>query len=128
MTGAGGWKACARTWSASSAESRGAGGRLFGGLILFDKREKVDNAWFTACILHNMLHRYHGLDKMVEDADWVGSAGRLGEVTDEAEAVDMDEDSETPSPGFEAFRSRLTTHFTCAWEKKEVLWFNRADA
>ncbi|CAM9821703.1 unnamed protein product, partial [Hapterophycus canaliculatus] len=51
--------------------------RLFRGTILFDKREKIDNAWFTACILHNMLHTFNGLDEMEEDANWVGSAGGL---------------------------------------------------
>ncbi|CAM9886393.1 unnamed protein product, partial [Ascophyllum nodosum] len=49
--------------------------RLFKGGILFNTREKIDNAWFTACILHNMLHKVKRLDEMEEDADWVGSAG-----------------------------------------------------
>ncbi|CAN0385517.1 unnamed protein product, partial [Laminaria digitata] len=51
--------------------------RLFKKGILFGSREKIDNAWFTACILHNMLHKKNGLDEMEEVSDWVGSAGAL---------------------------------------------------
>ncbi|CAN0451701.1 unnamed protein product, partial [Hapterophycus canaliculatus] len=51
--------------------------RLFRGTILFDNREKIDNAWFTAYILHNILDTFNGLDEMEEDADWVGSVGGL---------------------------------------------------
>lgn len=100
--------------------------QLFKGVILFDKREKIDNAWFTACILHNMLHTLNRLGDMEGDADWVGSAGALEEDTGEAgAAMDVDEDSDVPAPGFLAFRQQLVTHFACAWAKKEVLWFRR---
>ena len=37
-----------------------------------------------------------------------------------------DGDSETPSPGFEEFRAKLVTHFSVAWTKREVVWFQRA--
>ncbi|CAB1116712.1 unnamed protein product [Ectocarpus sp. CCAP 1310/34] len=93
--------------------------RLFGGDMLFSTRQKVDNAWFTACILHNMLHSFNRLDEMEEDGVWVGSAGRLGEATAVAAAMDVDEESEAPTPGFEEFRRE--------WEKKEILWFKRAE-
>ena len=36
------------------------------------------------------------------------------------------DDSETPSPGFEEFRAKLVTHFSVAWTKREVVWFQRA--
>ncbi|CAB1110690.1 unnamed protein product [Ectocarpus sp. CCAP 1310/34] len=77
--------------------------RLFGGDILFSARQKVDNAWFTACILHNMLHSFNRLDEMEEDGVWVGSAGRLGEATAVAAAMDVDEESETPTPASKSF-------------------------
>ena len=51
--------------------------RLFKKGIIFSLREKIDNAWFTACILHNMLHKRNGLDKTEEVSDWVGSAGAV---------------------------------------------------
>ena len=37
-----------------------------------------------------------------------------------------DDDSETPSAGFEEFRAKLVTHFSVAWTKREVVWFQRA--
>jgi len=33
----------------------------------------IDNAWFSACILHNMLHKYKKLDEMTVGENWVGS-------------------------------------------------------
>lgn len=98
--------------------------RLFKGTILFDRREKIDNAWFTACILHNMLHALDGLGDLDEDADWVGSAGALGEGAQAAVEV---ADNEQPAPGFNAFRNELVTHFKWAWERKEVQWLRRMD-
>ncbi|CAN0439876.1 unnamed protein product, partial [Pylaiella littoralis] len=35
--------------------------RLFKTGVLFNSREKIDNAWFTACIIHNMLLQFDGL-------------------------------------------------------------------
>ena len=49
--------------------------RLFKTGILFSTREKIDNAWFTACIIHNMLLRFDGLDKLEKDMDWTGKDG-----------------------------------------------------
>ena len=98
--------------------------RLFKGGILFNKREKIDNAWFTACILHNMLHKVKRLDEMEEDADWVGSAGEP--FTNAEVSMAMDGDGDAAAPGFEAFRARLVAHFKYVWDKKQVLWFKRA--
>lgn len=97
--------------------------RIFRGAILYKTRESIDNAWFTVCILHNMLHRVNSLDVMTAAFGWEGSAGPLeGQVPD----VEDDDNSETPAPGFEQFRSKLVTHFTVAWGKREVVWFQRA--
>ena len=56
---------------------------------------------------------------------WVGRIGRAigGGVPD---LGIEDDDSETPSPGFEEFRAKLVTHFSVAWTKREVVWFQRA--
>ena len=93
--------------------------RLFKGGILFNTREKIDNAWFTACILHNMLHKVKRLDEMEEDADWVGSAGEP--FTNAEVSMAMDGDGDAAAPGFEAFRARLVAHFKYVWDKKQVL-------
>ncbi|CAB1097796.1 unnamed protein product [Ectocarpus sp. CCAP 1310/34] len=52
--------------------------RLFKAGILYKTRDSIDNPWFTACILHNMLHHYDKLDVMTEATGWQGSAGPLG--------------------------------------------------
>ncbi|CAM9180950.1 unnamed protein product, partial [Hapterophycus canaliculatus] len=36
--------------------------RLFNTGVLFLDQGKIDNAWFIACIIHNMLLQYDGLD------------------------------------------------------------------
>ncbi|CAN0217373.1 unnamed protein product [Scytosiphon promiscuus] len=99
--------------------------RLFRGGILFNTREKIDNAWFTACILHNMLHTFNGLDKMEEESDWVGSAGEVDSVG-EAKVAAAQDTEEFQAPGFVAFRQRLVAHFKYAWDHKAILWFKRA--
>ncbi|CAB1102949.1 unnamed protein product [Ectocarpus sp. CCAP 1310/34] len=99
--------------------------RLFKAGILYKTRDSIDNACFTACILHNMLHHYDKLDVMTEATGWQGSAGPLGGGEPDVGTGD-DNDSETPSPGFEEFRAKLVTQFSVAWTRKEVVWFQRA--
>lgn len=98
--------------------------RMFKGEILFKTRESIDNAWFTVCILHNMLHHVNKLHVMTAAFGWEGSAGPLGGGVPDLGMED--DDSETPSPGFEEFRAKLVTHFSVAWTKREVVWFQRA--
>ena len=85
---------------------------------------EIDNAWFTACILHNMVHKVKRLDEMEEDADWVGSAGEP--FTNAEVSTAMGGDGDAAAPGFEAFRARLVAHFKYVWDKKQVLLFKRA--
>lgn len=95
--------------------------RIFKGTIYFEHRESIDNAWFTACILHNMLHAMDGLDYLDEDADWVGSGGGLaaGEGEGAGDATDK------PMNGFVAFRNQLITHYKYASENGDVVWMRR---
>ena len=44
--------------------------------IMYQKREDIDNVFFTCCILHNMLHAYDGLDVLEANVDWAGVDGR----------------------------------------------------
>ena len=99
--------------------------RLFKKGILFSSREKIDNAWFTACILHNMLHKRNGLDKMEEVSDWVGSAGAV-DHDPEARSI-IAANCDPPSNGFQAARARLVTHFNYFDDMKLIRWFKRAD-
>ena len=98
--------------------------RLFKRGILFSSREKIDNAWFTACILHNMLHKQNGLDTMEETSDWVGTAGPV-EHGPEA-AVSTADEREPPAAGFEAARAKLVAHYKYCNDRKQFLWFKRA--
>ncbi|CAM9362773.1 unnamed protein product [Ectocarpus fasciculatus] len=103
--------------------------RLFRGSIHFGSREKIDNAWFTACNLH-MLHKFNGLDKMEEDADWVGSAGELGDMPQQPVGMGEDKEEgeiETVAPGFQGFRAKLVTHFAYMWRMKQMFLFMRAE-
>ncbi|CAM9269704.1 unnamed protein product [Discosporangium mesarthrocarpum] len=38
-------------------------------------REKIDNMFFTCCILQNMLHAYDGLGTQESGVDWMGRDG-----------------------------------------------------
>lgn len=103
--------------------------RLFRGSIQFGSREKIDNAWFTVCILHNMLHKFNGLDVMEEDADWVRSAGDLGDMTQQpvgtGEEKEEEAETEAAAPGFDGFRAKLVAHSAYMWRMKQVFWFKR---
>ncbi|CAM9411140.1 unnamed protein product, partial [Pylaiella littoralis] len=43
--------------------------------------EKIDNAWFTACIIHNMLLQFDGLANLEKDMNWTGKDGEADETT-----------------------------------------------
>ena len=76
--------------------------RLFKKGILFVSREKIDNTWLTACILHNMLHKRNGLDKIEEVSDWVGSAGAVDHDLETHSMIGANCDP--PSNGFQTAR------------------------
>ncbi|CAM9144822.1 unnamed protein product, partial [Sphacelaria rigidula] len=44
--------------------------------ILLREKERVDNAMFTACMLHNMLHTMDGLDNLDTGVSWSGVDGQ----------------------------------------------------
>ncbi|CAN0550861.1 unnamed protein product [Laminaria digitata] len=97
--------------------------RLFKKGILFGSREKTYNAWFTACILHNMLHKKNGLDEMEEVSDWVGSAGAL-EPNPETDSI-IAGNCNPAGDGFQAARARLVAHFKYCDDRKQILLFKR---
>ena len=43
--------------------------------LLFRQKIQIDNIWFTCCILHNLLHKYDGLDKLEDDVHWADQEG-----------------------------------------------------
>ena len=44
-------------------------------IILFRKKETIDNVFFTSCILRNMFHAYDRLDELEADIAWAGPDG-----------------------------------------------------
>ena len=38
-------------------------------LIMFRKKEDIDNMFFTCCILHNIIRSYDGLDILEENVE-----------------------------------------------------------
>ena len=100
---------------------------LFKHGIVFVSREKISNAWFTACILYNMLHMLHkknGLDKM-EISDWVKLAGAV-EHNPEASSI-IAGNCELAARGFEAARARLVAHFKHCDGRNHMSWLKRAN-
>ena len=99
--------------------------RLFKTGILFSTREKIDNAWFTACIIHNMLLRFDGLDKLEKDMDWTGKDGmadeRTGVFPPETCVGNMSQGSNAAS--FHEFRKQLVDHFTFENKGGRISWF-----
>lgn len=107
--------------------------RLFKTGVVFQKREKIDNAWFTACIIHNMLHAFDGLANLEKDMDWAGKAGEADESTGafpsgteaEADVLAMDEDGDETAK-FHNAREKLVHHFMHKRKTEGVAWFRVA--
>ncbi|CAM9826734.1 unnamed protein product [Sphacelaria rigidula] len=104
--------------------------------ILFREKERVDNAFFTACMLHNMLHSMDGLDKLEAGVSWSGIDGEH-----DASVAAPDEDvstigrrgggendqEEEVEPSHQEFREKLMTSFSYRWKHKDIEWLVSAD-
>ncbi|CAB1103991.1 unnamed protein product [Ectocarpus sp. CCAP 1310/34] len=55
-------------------------------VMAYHEQERIDNVFFTCCILHNMLHIFDGMDQLVENTLWVSGAGAGTGVATEQEA------------------------------------------
>ena len=99
--------------------------RIFKTALLFSTREKVDNAWFTACIIHNMLLQFDGLGKLEKDMDWAGKDGMADGKTGQF-APETAVDDTLPGPAdksFHDFRQQLVDHFTYEKAGGRISWF-----
>ena len=85
----------------------------------------IDNAWFSACILHNMLHKYKKLDEKSVGENSMGSS--MEELASNVPLQPVAEVSAPPAEGVKAFRQKLGDHFTYASNNNEVLWFKKAE-
>lgn len=125
--------------------------RLLKSKVTYNDPERVDGAWLTCCILHNMLLKFDGLDALEEGMDWAGLDGSPDAGTDWAGADatpeigaslaspgatlsdDDEEDSEEEEeegaggevaevdPGFERFRSKLVEHLVYKLNRGEMV-------
>lgn len=104
--------------------------RLLKSPILYREKEKIDNIFFTCCILHNMLHSWDQMHDLPGDSHSTGPAG-LGSLvgcnehfsasalphvrTGRAQEVEEEE-------GFSALRDALIVHFEQRRMRGEVRW------
>lgn len=105
--------------------------RLFKTGILFLDRGKIDNAWFTACIIHNMLLQYDGLDRLEVDMDWEGKDGEADSATGafpDVAFADSAEEEECGDAAFHAHRQHLVDHFAYMKNRNEVQWYRAGGA
>lgn len=103
--------------------------RIFWTKILFNDKDKIDNAWFTACIIHNMLLQFDGLDVLEKDVDWEGADGDADDTTAEFLPEEKTDDVTEDVPedvSFTKLRDELVEHFTYKKRRGELAWFRRA--
>ncbi len=110
----------------------------------FQTQEAVNNIWFTACVLHNMILSHDGLDRRWENVQWDKDEGKF---TDEGEeqSVLADKNPRVVVPintdhtldgthlagnslpeqeaGFADLRRQLVAHYAVARAKRELVWF-----
>ena len=102
--------------------------------ILFRSRERIDNAFFTCCILHNMLHAFDGLDVLEADVDWVGpdglhdpwTADPLTDVSTVGARGDVGSDEKVEVESMhDDLKKKLMTSFAYRSKHKYIVWLSR---
>lgn len=99
--------------------------------MTYHKQERIDNVFFTCCILHNMLHTFDNMGKMEDNHSWVGSAGVRdswqGEGTDSNSVGAKDRQVKRQVEAGHGLRKRqLTTSFMYRKKhKKDIVWLSR---
>ncbi|CAN0110840.1 unnamed protein product [Ectocarpus sp. 6 AP-2014] len=100
--------------------------------MAYQSQERIDNVFFTCCILHNMLHTFDGMDQLVENRNWVSSAGVGTTSVTEPEAdsgsVGTKDVNDRPQveAGHAVRKRQLTTSFAYRKKhKKDIVWLSR---
>lgn len=98
--------------------------------IEYHSHDKIDNVFFSCCILHNMLHAIDGLETMEAGMHWSGEDGllehadrvdatrdhsRVGKAVDRLEVPEVE-------TGFGSFRNQLIRHYTAERALGNVQW------
>ncbi|CAB1104238.1 unnamed protein product [Ectocarpus sp. CCAP 1310/34] len=100
--------------------------------MVYQSQERIDNVFFTCCILHNMLHTFDGIDQLVENTNWVSSAGVGATLATEPESdcgsVGTKDVNDQPQLeiGHTVRKRQLTTSFAYRKKhKKDIVWLSR---
>ncbi|CAB1118961.1 unnamed protein product [Ectocarpus sp. CCAP 1310/34] len=100
--------------------------------MAYQSQERIDDVFFTCCIMHNMLHTFDGMDQLVENTIRVSSAGVGATLATELEAdcgsVGRRDVNDQPQLeiGRTVRKRQLTTSFAYRKKhKKDIVWLSR---
>jgi hypothetical protein len=117
----------------------------------FNTSAKVDNCWFTACILHNRLMQFDGLDKRWEaGADYGKRDGLFNDLAENEEVLERHAQARMTSvhpdtdhtrmgagrgeywmgtverePGHFTLKAQLVEHYNVCWAKRDLPGWDR---
>jgi len=95
--------------------------------LLYGTRERVDNIFFTCCILHNMLHAFDGIALLEKGINWTGAEGHVDSWLSKDMPVvlpttDAPAESIEVEGGFHKLQKQLTTHFIYRMRTGTIEW------
>ncbi|CAB1116194.1 unnamed protein product [Ectocarpus sp. CCAP 1310/34] len=96
--------------------------------MAYPEQERIDNVFFTCCILHNMLHTFDGMDQVMGNTHWVSSAGAgTGVATEqEADSSSVGAKDTNEREGHGERKRKLNTSFAYRKKhKKDIVWLSR---
>lgn len=107
--------------------------------VQYRTKERIDDLFFTCCILHNMIHAFDGREEWEVDVDWAGVDGRLDVSLCEdvnadfaavaaarARVVRSTATEEEVESTFISLRKDLIQHYALADLAGEIRWLRSA--
>ena len=117
--------------------------RIFRKPLLVQQAQSVDDTFRVCVMLHNMICRFDGLDKIGDcNSDWKGAPLSMDDLNiiipslDQLQLEVLDDVDNGPAayqlgsdqgkvdrdPEWSALREKLILHYKMAWQKKEIKW------
>lgn len=105
--------------------------------ILFREKKHVDNVFFTACILHNMLHSMDGLNKLEPGVKWTGVDGLhdsdIADPDTDVSSVGLRGDDDNGEAGeveptHDEFREKLMASFAYRKKHNDIKWLTTSNS
>lgn len=95
--------------------------------ILYGTKERIDNIFYTCCILHNMLHSFDGIALLEKGINWGGVEGNIDSwlSTDQPIALpntDAPASTIEVESGFHQLQKQLTAHFIYRMRNGLITW------